>query len=105
MLNSLPDDLELGKIERHRDIYDQTYQEVLDYEKREPLFAAILGEREARRSVNQNLPNHLYGGEDEYEVSAVREALYAEFLAEAIERYADLIAKWKARQAVRWRSV
>lgn len=104
MIHSLPDALELEKIERHRDIYNQTYQEMLDYEKREPLFASIFGEREARWSVEQNLPNHLYGGEDEYEVSAFRETLYEESLAGAIERYAELMAKWKARQAVRWRS-
>lgn len=54
MLHSFPDDLELEKIERHRDIYDQTYRDTLDYEKQEPLFASIFGAREARSSVEQN---------------------------------------------------
>lgn len=37
-------------------------------------------------------------------MTAVRETLYDEALAEAVERYAELMARWKARQAVRWRN-
>lgn len=95
MINSQPSASERENIEEHRDIYDDAYQEALQAELKCPSCPASILEADARERAVNGAPAYC-SDDDMLE-------LYEAICPDVVREYAELAAKWKARQAVRWR--
>jgi predicted DNA-binding transcriptional regulator AlpA len=88
------------KIERHRDIYEQVYQSALA----DPVFLHELLEKEARSEADRMVREHCHDeDEDEDEDDEAEAWDYFYERAYEDEDLAELSARFKARQAVRFR--
>jgi hypothetical protein len=100
-----PTAAEMQKIEKHQEIYDQTYREALAEERRNPSALWIIKKQEAEARSQADRRLFQVSRDDDEDGAEIWQELYEDALSgkSDIDDLSEMVAIWKARQAVRWK--